>query len=123
MNDQAHKFFIIVDANEPNIFVDKRLSDLFPDGRSCVVMPREKWPSYKNMNLGKAEISLNLTDRKILVSGFDLEGNFKTEQPIELRADQPENMRFQIQYALGQLGALTLSNGKCSSSKKPTLNL
>lgn len=123
MNDESQTFFISVDANEPNIHIDRRLCDLFPDQRICAVMPREQWPSYRDMNLAKAEISIHPETCSILVSGFDLAGQLKEERTIELQTDQPDNMRYQIQYALGQLGAIPLSNGNCSGTIRPTLNI
>ncbi|NCO03767.1 MAG: hypothetical protein GW903_06215 [Alphaproteobacteria bacterium] len=110
-----------IDPEEPNILVDKRLKDLFPDNRLCVIMPRETWPSYNHSNLSSAKVTLNAAESKILVTAFDLAGKTKEARAIPLQADQPENMRFQIQYALGQLGALTLSNGNCSGLTPPRL--
>ncbi|NQZ14129.1 MAG: hypothetical protein HRT94_04795 [Alphaproteobacteria bacterium] len=122
MNIENQKFYVTVDQKEPNVFIDQRLAGLFPDNRLGVVMPREKWPSYGCSDLSKAEVTLIEAESKIIVTAFNLAGNVRDERTIGLR-DEPDNMRFQIQYVLGQLGAHPLSNGRVSGTTPASLNL
>ncbi len=143
MNDQTHSFQTSVDLQpvdtdeeNRNAVFDKSLRSLFPDNKLGVLMPRKSWEkSYTSLNLSAAQITLDRANEQILVRGFNAAGEFKDQIGIalcesrEIEGDvipvqrDAENLRFQIQYALGQLGALTLSNGRCSGTKRPSLTI
>lgn len=142
MNDQAYNFQrsadlqpVDLDGENRNAVFDKSLCPLFPDNKLGVLMPRQSWESsYDDLDLSAAQITLDHPNNQILVRGFNAAGEFKEQIEIPLCEQNEikgnavpvqrdaENLRFQIQYALGQLGALTLANGKTSGGTKPFIN-